>query len=325
MVTSVDTEGSPAANLFAHLMEDVTNLRGAISVSRITVETSCTGMAEISCRCSVSNTELRHPPGDLDRMSTRDVRETGCYRNGNTIWRAPWRYAAEAGNVFNEDLMILVFLEGLQPFAAHSIRSRVPDDMAFAQVQKEAEDAGLAGRAVDASTRSLALPRTTPIRSPFAPRPRATVAMAVSDASSDPPVFDDYQTPTTHRVVATVDYATRDSLQGDMWEGESDISVPTRHWTSCAGSAQDNQVLAVGDNRNCYLCFGPDNFIVNCPNLTAEQLAPILRKRAAQSQNGGLAYGPKLVDRPMGNIQKPYVAKPMGQYNGYQERAYGKN
>jgi hypothetical protein len=27
----------------------------------------------------------------------------------------------------------------------------------------------------------------------------------------------------------------------------------------------------------------------------------------------------------MGNIQKPYVAKPMGQYNGYQERAYGQN
>jgi hypothetical protein len=39
-----------------------------------------------------------------------------------------------------------VFLEVLQPFAAHSIRSRVTDDMTFAQVQQEAEDAGLAGR-----------------------------------------------------------------------------------------------------------------------------------------------------------------------------------
>jgi hypothetical protein len=171
----------------------------------------------------------------------------------------------------------------------------------------------------------LALPRTIPIRSPLAPRPRATVAVADSDASSDPLVYDDYQTPTTHRVVATVDYATRDSLHGDTWEGESDISVPTRDWTSCAGSAQDEQVLAVGNNRNCYLCFSPDHFIVNCPNLTAEQRASILRKRAAQSQNGGLAYGPKLFDRPMGNIQKPYVAKPMGQSSGYQERAYGQN
>jgi hypothetical protein len=74
------------------------------------------------------------------------------------------RYAAEAGNVFNEDLLISVFLEGLHPFAAHSIRSRVTDDMTFAQVQQEAEDAGLAGRAFAASTRSLALTRTIPIR-----------------------------------------------------------------------------------------------------------------------------------------------------------------
>jgi hypothetical protein len=34
MATSVDPEGSPAPNLFAHLM-DVTNLREAISVSRM--------------------------------------------------------------------------------------------------------------------------------------------------------------------------------------------------------------------------------------------------------------------------------------------------
>jgi hypothetical protein len=107
--------------------------------------------------------------------------------------------------------------------------------MTFAQVQQEAEDAGLAGRAVAASTRCLALPRATPIRSPLATRPRATVAVADSDASRDPLVYDDYQTPTTHRVVATVEYATRDSPNGDMWEGESDISVPTRDWTSCAG------------------------------------------------------------------------------------------
>jgi hypothetical protein len=235
------------------------------------------------------------------------------------------RYAAEAGNVFNEDLLISVFLEGLQPFAAHSIRSRVTDDMTFAQVQQEAEDAGLAGRAVAASTRSLALPRTISIRSPLAQRPRTTVAMADSEASSDPFGYEDYQTPNTHRVVATVDYPTRDSFEGGTWEGGSDISVPTRDWTSCAGSAQDEQVLAMGDNRNCYLCFSPDHFIVNCPNLTAEQRASILRKRATQLQNGGLAYGSKLMDRPMGNTSRPYVAKPMGLSNGYQERAYGQN
>jgi hypothetical protein len=80
------------------------------------------------------------------------------------------RYAAEAGNVFNEDLLISdIFLDGLQPFAAHYIRSRVTNEMTFAQVQQEAEDAGLEGRTVAASSRSLALPRTCPIRLPLAP------------------------------------------------------------------------------------------------------------------------------------------------------------
>lgn len=134
-----------------------------------------------------------------------------------------------------------------------------------------------------------------------------------------------YQTPNTHRVVATVDYDTRDSLDNGAWEGGSDISVPTRDWTSCAGSAQEDPVLAIGDNRNCYLCFSPDHFIVNCPNLTAEQRASILRRRATQSQNGGLVYGQKQVDRPIGNSPRPYVSKPMGQTTGYQERAYGQN
>ena len=235
------------------------------------------------------------------------------------------RYAAEAGNVFNEDLLISVFLEGLHPFAAHSIRSRVTDDMTFAQVQQEAEDAGLAGRAVAASSRSLALPRTVPIRSPLAPRPRATVAMAISNDSSDPHPYEDYQTPNTHRVAATVDYATRDSLEDGAWDGGSDVSVPTRDWTSCAGSVQDDQVLAIGENRNCYLCFTPGHFIVDCPNLTEEQRATILRKRAAQSQNGGLPYGSKIMDRHVGNNPRPYVTTPVGQVAKYQERAYGQN
>ena len=197
--------------------------------------------------------------------------------------------------------------------------------MTFAQVQQEAEDAGLAGRAVSASSRSLALPRTVPIRSPLAPRPRATVAMATSNDSSDPHPYEDYQTPNTHRVAATVDYATRDSLEDGAWDGGSDVSVPTRDWTSCAGSVQDGQVLAIGENRNCYLCFTPGHFIVDCPNLTEEQRATILSKRAAQSQNGGLPYGSKIMDRHVGNNPRPYVTTPVGQVAKYQERAYGQN
>jgi hypothetical protein len=63
---------------------------------------------------------------------------------------------------------------------------------------------------------------------------------------------------------------------------------------------------------------------VNYPNLTAEQRASILHKHAAQSQNGGLAYGPKLFDRPMGNIQKRYFAKPMGSLVDTRKEPTGK-
>jgi hypothetical protein len=39
------------------------------------------------------------------------------------------KFAAEACNVFNKESKISVFLEGLQQFAAHSIRSRITDGM----------------------------------------------------------------------------------------------------------------------------------------------------------------------------------------------------
>jgi hypothetical protein len=77
----------------------------------------------------------------------------------------------EAGNVFNKDLLIYVFLKVLQPFAAHSIRSRITDEMTFEQVQQEAEDAGLAGRAV-ASRKLVHMSREMPLGPPVA-RPRA--------------------------------------------------------------------------------------------------------------------------------------------------------
>jgi hypothetical protein len=107
------------------------------------------------------------------------------------------------------------------------------------------------------------------------------------------------------------------SLENDAWEGGSDISAPTRDWTSRAGSAQEDPVLAIGDNRACYLRFSRDHFIFHCPNLTAEQGASILRRRATQSQNGGLVYGQKQQDRPIGNSLLPCVSKPMGQTTGH--------
>jgi hypothetical protein len=105
------------------------------------------------------------------------------------------KISAEEGNVLNKDLLISVLLECLQLFAAHSIRSRITDDINFAQVQQEAEDAGLAGRSV-ASRTLVPMSRTVSLAPPVA-RPRVPVATTDTYASSDAIVYGEYLTPNT--------------------------------------------------------------------------------------------------------------------------------
>jgi hypothetical protein len=234
------------------------------------------------------------------------------------------KYAAEAGNVFNEDLLISVFLEGLQPFAAHSIRSRITDDMTFAQVQQEAEDAGLAGRAV--ASRTMVMPRAMPLQTPLA-RPRAPVATAELYASSDAIAYDDYMTPNTHPVMAVAaECATEPSPLGLFTDDGSDVSVPTRGWASAAGSAFEEPVMAVGDRtRTCYLCFSPDHYILGCPQLTTQQKEMAHQKRLAFSQiekpfgSGDVPYG---LNKPAGPGNKPHGLPP-GQVNRSYGQPYG--
>jgi hypothetical protein len=162
--------------------------------------------------------------------------------------------------LFNEDLLISVFLEGLQPFAAHSIRSRITDDMTFAKVQQEAEDAELAGRVV-ASRPLVHMSRAMPLGSPVA-RPRAPVATAESYVSSDAIAYDEYLTPTTHTVLTAAAECYKEPYpMGLVSDGGSDVYVPTRGWASAAGSTFEEPVMAVGDRtRTWYLCFSPEHY-----------------------------------------------------------------
>jgi hypothetical protein len=182
------------------------------------------------------------------------------------------KYAAEAGNVFNEDIILSVFLEGLQPFAAHSIRSRITDDMTFAQVQQEAEDAGLAGRAV-ASRPLVHMSRAMPLGSPVA-RPRAPVATAEYYVSSDAIAYDEYLTPNTHPVMTAAAECSTEPYQIRLVsDGGSDVSNPTSGWASADGSAFEEPIMAVRDRmRTCYLCFSPDHYILGCPCSRTESL-----------------------------------------------------
>jgi hypothetical protein len=177
----------------------------------------------------------------------------------------------EAGNVFNEDLLIAVFLEGLQTFAAHSIRSRITHYVTFAQVQQEAEDAGLAVRAV-ASRTLVPMSREMSLGPPVA-RPRAPVATAESYTSSDVIVYGEYLTPNTHPrhpvMVVAAECSTEPYPMGLISDGGSGVSVPTRGWASVAGSALEEPVMAVGERtRTYYPCLSPDHYILGCPQLS---------------------------------------------------------
>jgi hypothetical protein len=202
------------------------------------------------------------------------------------------RYASEAGNVFTEDLLISVFIDGLQPFAAHTVRSRIQDDMTFAQVQQEAEDAGLAGRALFALNGPIAGARMNPTRVPPA-KPRATVAsLSEPYFSSDAPSWNDYATAATQPFEAAV----ADCAPGNASYAGSDLSAPTRGWASVAGSAAEEpvDVMAVSSHsRGCFLCFEPGHFLQECPQLTPEQRALAQRNREALPPRGrGYSFAP---------------------------------
>jgi hypothetical protein len=49
----------------------------------------------------------------------------------------------------------------------------------------------------------------------------------------------------------------------------------------------------------------------------------VQRNRATQMQNGEKAYGQMQRDLSIGNFQRPYVTKPMGQPSGQHDRASG--
>jgi hypothetical protein len=109
--------------------------------------------------------------------------------------------------------------------------------------------------------------------------------------------------PNTHRVVATAECVPRDAQEG-TWEGGSDVYIPFRGWNSYAGSGHEEPVLAIGENRICYLCFSPDHFIGSCPQLTPEQRVIVQRNRARKC---------RMVRKPTGRCRE---IVPSGIFNG---------
>ena len=183
------------------------------------------------------------------------------------------RHAAEAGNVFTEDTLISVYIAGLHPYAANTVRGQVNPSTNFAAVRNLAIQAGAAGRA--------RVPSQVSPMGMVPPRQKVTVA-SVDDSSS----FGAHgYTPVdgTSPVAAMEPYWYQDG-HGEPCGSGSEISIPTRGWHSAAGSAVEDAAFAIApQGRSCYLCFGKDHFVMECPFLTPETKALVQQKRNAES------------------------------------------
>lgn len=194
------------------------------------------------------------------------------------------RYAADAGSVFSEDALITAYVDGLLPFASNTVRGHVSATMTFAEVQLLAEQAGKASRAlagVKTGTRSLNT--ITPNI-----RPRPIVAAAADSYRRDAELYSDRGSmqAMSDGLVATLEYPYdgevpehSDSISTSS--GPSAVSIPSRGWTSIAGSRCSAKTGGEAANavefrpRSCHLCFDPSHFLMDCPLLgnEARQLA----------------------------------------------------
>jgi hypothetical protein len=112
-----------------------------------------------------------------------------------------------------------------------------------------------------------------PLQTPLA-RPRAAVAVAESYASSDAPAYDAYMIYNTPPVMGAAEECDEEPFLMEYFDDASDMSVLTRGWTSVAGSAYEEPVMAVTERkRTCFLCFSPDHYILIFPQLTPQKKA----------------------------------------------------
>jgi hypothetical protein len=211
------------------------------------------------------------------------------------------KHASEAGNVFGEDQLVTVFVAGLQPYAANTVRGQITSTTNFAQVRNLAIQAGAAGRA-RTSTREP-VPGVVPVRS------KASVAAYADSSRASSMDFYDYDVyPGSEHpaVVGAVDHPSSAERSSEVSGPVSDVSFPTRGWVSAAGSVRDDPILALAmQPRGCYLCFGQDHFLMECPLLGEDT------KVAGQKQRELHFRGPVMSTSA---APTPPVAKPRSSH-----------
>jgi hypothetical protein len=199
-------------------------------------------------------------------------------------------YAAEAGNVYKEDALVSRYLAGLAPYTANTIRGYVSPHMRFTQVKNLAVQAGMAGREAGVSNRSST---RAPVPGLLTPRPLGVVATVAGTNSastfSQPHPFD-----TDEALVAAAEFASYDRASSELSGPTSDVSCPSRGWTSVAApERQEHAMEVIARLPSFHVCNGKDQYLSDCPLLSAEVKHKIGVQRAQQIQQdrGGSTAG----------------------------------
>jgi hypothetical protein len=173
--------------------------------------------------------------------------------------------------------------------------------MRFTQVKNLAMQAVLAGREAGVSNRSST---RGPVPGLLSPCPRGVVApvegIRSTSTFSEPHPYDMDET-----MVAATEYASYDRASSEFSGPTSDVSFPSRGWTSVAATERHEPAMAVMARLpGFHVCYGKDHFLSDCPLLSTEVRQKIALQRAQmirQDRGGDTAGG----GEP--SLQTPYT------------------
>ena len=249
---------------------------------------------------------------------------------GHRLYKASIR----AGNVVSKMDLKTIFVEGLPPFVQAGLRLHLAPDMSFDKVTRLAHDLGM-------SLRQTALQAITPEKGKFVqgvkpipslfPRKGALGVLQVSKEESDPDELNDHTPDMLTRRDLEVALASVRS-QGARFSHQSApsersswsvtsapqsppvsaVSIPTRGWTSPAGSVRVGPVRGHPNQGPrsgitcpplCFMCYCHGHYLSDCPKLPPElRLEAQGNRETYQRRQGNLP--------PRGNIPPLYEHTP---------------
>jgi hypothetical protein len=177
------------------------------------------------------------------------------------------RDAVEAGKFYKEDAIVSRYLAGLAPYTANTIRGHVSPRLRFTQVKNLAIQAGLSGREAGVSNRSSI---RAPVPGLLTPSPRGVVS-PVQGIRSAITFFEPHPYDMDETMVAAAEYASYDRANSELSGPTSDVSCPSRVWTSVAAAETHEPAMAVMARLPvCHVCYGKDHFLLDGPLLSPE-------------------------------------------------------